>query len=107
MSPGLPRGGHPPGVFVSADSKRLSVSLSPLESTLMKALASVDSKGVRMCYQRCASFKEVLKYSLQVNKQDFEFAGERHPPAPLKRVRNQLILKNFPFPRYDKEYASA
>ena len=64
-----------------------------------------------MCYQRCAIFKEVLKYSLQVNKQDFEFAGERQPPcaieksaqsidskelsvSPLRqRVRKRLILK--------------
>ncbi len=35
------------GFFVSADSKGLSVSVSCLESTVVRGLASVDSKELR------------------------------------------------------------
>src|SRR6266446_6214992 len=48
-------GGPHPHVFVSADSKELSVSVSNLFSTLTRGSISVDSKGFTL-HQDCAEW---------------------------------------------------
>jgi hypothetical protein len=46
----------PPGFFVSVASKRLSVPVSGLESTLASTPISVDSKGTYVALELCKCF---------------------------------------------------
>lgn len=53
----VPLAAYPsPRFFVSADSKRLSLSVSSLESILMGVFASVDSKGLGSKHKSCSEF---------------------------------------------------
>src|SRR5882724_11137252 len=87
------KGAPHPHLFVSADSKGLNYSVSPLQSPLTRGLGRVAFKGLRSLHNPCASPMDSCR-KLRAKLGYRDFGAENKKRQPGCRTPNGSISKD-------------